>query len=457
MAVAVESAPPVRKEKRKQFISDETAFKFLCVTFCLFCFRDMLTGAMRYYLELFHVSALWFVADILSVVVLLYFIVRVVARNHSVFGWIVLVNMFSATVIGLIFMSSDAFALFSSIKLFLPIFCGFAFCGRSLMEVKWVRTYLLLASIVSTVGLLLGPVVDFPWVGVTVDNFGQTKEVGRLIWAQGEMRYGGFAGDNTMAAYMAIFPYIMVYRYLPKWLNIALWIPYSFALYNSNSKTAMLISIVFVIYFLFFDKRYKINDIRKWAKLSFIFVPLPFVLIFALSGVDLSKIDPILFSMQDRINNTWQFPFKVMGDIFPAGIITGCGLGCFTYPMQYTEKASLWVPVDNFYLATYIMFGFPFLITIAGMYTATIKTQFYDKLILIIAINLYCVTVQCYGPSTATIIIGYAFSDMFQGFAKDWGRGQKAAEFDPLSQPRGLTARRRSYAGAYRRRKLSPS
>lgn len=228
-----------------------------------------------------------------------------------------------------------------------------------------------------------------------------------------------------MAAYMMIFPYFMIHQNLSKFFNVVLWIVFSIALYLSNSKTAMLVSLLFIVYYLIEISSNKDNfleKIRLFAKYSFFLVPTPIILIIILGGMDLSKISPLLFSMQDRINTTWVFPFTALADISPPFIITGCGLGCFTYPMETTYLSYLMVPVDNFYLATYLMFGFPFIITIFGMFTASYKSKHMDKIVLMTLLNLYCVTVQCYGPSTATILIGYAFSDMFLKSPKGWKR-----------------------------------
>ena len=226
---------PYRPWKAERFIvSERTWLTFLYVTFAMFCFRDTLTGAMRFYLEMFGVDPLWFVPDLLSVIVFVYFVYQVVRRNQSVFGWIILGNFVAAIIIGILFMNSNAFTIFSSVKLFLPIFVGFALCGQSVTKQPLVRGFLLFMSIVSTAGLIEGPYIDFAWVGAEVQNFGQKKAVGRLIWAGGEMRYGGFAGDNTMAAFMAVLPYILVHRYIPRWTALLLWPAFGYALYNSN-------------------------------------------------------------------------------------------------------------------------------------------------------------------------------------------------------------------------------
>ena len=42
--------------------------------------------------------------------------------------------------------------------------------------------------------------------------------------------------------------------------------------------------------------------------------------------------------------------------------------------------------------------------------------------------NVYAVTVQCYGPSTITIFVGYCMSDMFLTGTRRWKRRQTRSE-----------------------------
>lgn len=405
---------------------EEIFFRFAAILFCMFSFRDTLTGSMRFYLSKLHLTPAWFVPDMLSFVLFLLFIRHIVIRNNSTFGYILVANTITATAISIIFMSSKLFWVISSIKLFLPIFVGFAMCGRSIVDLRPVRYFLFFMMVVSMVGLYLAPYINYPWVGVAVDNFGEAKTVGRLWWTQGEIRYGGFAGDSTMAAFMVVFPYFLLFRYMKKWAQIAMWVPIYYAVHISTSKTALLTFYLFILYYFI------INVIKPslgeagvekiFAKFSFLCVTVPFLLIFTLSGADLGKISYNLFSLQDRIDNSWQLPFKYLSDMFPAGLFVGCGLGCFSYPMDYTDMAIYSVPVDNFYLTTYLMMGIPFIVTVFGMFCAAFKSQDKTKLLLMGLINVYSVTVQCYGPSFATIMVGYAFSDMFLTQYKGWRR-----------------------------------
>ncbi|WP_294320401.1 hypothetical protein [uncultured Sphingomonas sp.] len=422
---------------RRRWIRDadiDRAMLPLMVVFLTYATRDALTGVFRYWLPKFHLAGVWFLPDLMSFMVMAYFIWVIAFRRQSAWAILFSASVFVSTIIGWIFMSSSPVALLSSVKMMSPFFVGLAFVGRSLAERKWACYFMFALSVISTVGLLGSPLFDYPWVGMAVETFGQTKAVGRVWWSGGAIRYGGFAGDSTMAAYMCLFPLIIVHRHISPKLILLMAGPVGLALHLATSKTAIACGVLFALYYVFVvllgrkwgDAARELHLTRLLAKWSFVLVPLPFILMLALGGTDLTQIDPMLFSMQDRINSTWVFPFVHLGQNFPIGLVTGCGLGCFTYPMEYTRLGYLMVPVDNFYIATYVMLGAPFILFVVGMFTATIKSNDREKLTLIALLNVYVVTIQCYGPSTATIVMGYAFSDMFLTLGRTWTRRNRA-------------------------------
>ncbi|MFV8096483.1 hypothetical protein ACNQ25_25415, partial [Enterobacter cloacae complex sp.6730737] len=100
-----------------------------------------------------------------------------------------------------IFMQLNTLTFLSSLKSLTPIFVGFAFYNRSATEFRWARVVLILVLILSVIGVLLNPYMEYPWVGLTTNAFGVEQTAGKLWWASGEVRYGGLAGDNTMAAF----------------------------------------------------------------------------------------------------------------------------------------------------------------------------------------------------------------------------------------------------------------
>ncbi|MFX7984860.1 hypothetical protein ABTK69_19215, partial [Acinetobacter baumannii] len=94
-----------------------------------------------------------------------YFAWHFALQQRSIFAIVLVAATISATAIGMVFMSWNAFTFFSGVKAFLPIFVGFAMCGRNIVELKAARYFLIAVFVVSAIGLLLAPYIDYPWVG----------------------------------------------------------------------------------------------------------------------------------------------------------------------------------------------------------------------------------------------------------------------------------------------------
>ncbi|NWJ23870.1 hypothetical protein [Rhizobium sp. RM] len=302
--------------------------------------------------------------------------------------------------------------------------------------------------VATIVGVLLNPHVDYPWLGQQYEVFGVTREATRLWWVPGGIiRYGGFAGDNTMASYFIVFLFTMLSRHHSFKINLFC-LPFAFwAINTTTSKTALGVMVVAVgLYLLDYcirNKAMSVALLRLSARLSFLCLLVPPLLMLLVGGMDLGAVSGKLMSLEDRINNTWQEPFLIMADKAPFSMFTGCGLGCFTYPMYYTSSRDLFIPLDNFYLATFLMMGFPILFFFYSMYRSTYYTTDISKLKMMTIFNIYAVTVQCYGPSFATLMVGYIFSDIFALRMKQEAKGRtpkRLRTFSDRLEPVGANA-----------------
>ncbi len=404
----------------------DVAFKCAAALLCMFAIRDALTGMLRYLLQLAHLSPLWFVPDLLAMIAFAYFVWHYAIQKRSAFAIVATLSTISAAAVSIIFMSWTPAMFASSVKSFMPIFVGFICCGRSVVRLPSVRVCLAIMSAVSIIGLIFAPHIDYPWVGADIDSFNGLRNISRVWWIDGKVRYGGFAGDSTMAAFMVLFPYMMVYRWVPKWMNLLILPLMLWAIQISTNRTALLTLVMFTLHLVVVDvlipAKNRLDVDRLLAKLSFLTVLVPFILVFTLAGMDLKEVSSSLMSLQDRIDNSWQLPFTYLQQIFPAGLLIGCGLGCFAYPMKFSDMAQYNVPVDNFYMTTYLMLGIPFLVIVAGVFVSCFKTMDRTKLLLLMMLNVYAITVQCYGPAFATLMMGYAFSDAFVTDTGGWRR-----------------------------------
>ncbi|MDI4664840.1 hypothetical protein K9U40_10940 [Xanthobacter autotrophicus] len=392
-------------------------FIFLVVTFLAFVIRDGLTGVLRYSLSLVRLDMLWFIPDFMCFAIVGIFAYQQIFVKRNLIGTIFVVNFVFSLIVSTLFMQLDILTFLSSLKSLTPIFVGFAFYNRAATELRWARMILVVILIVSVIGVLLNPYIEYPWIGLTTNAFGVERTAGKLWWAGGEVRYGGFAGDSTMAAFTIFTVYVLISPYFSRITNILMWPALVWAISVTTSKTALgVILIYFIIYLatmLFRSRGQTVGFLQVLARLSFVLVLVPPVLILVFGGFDLSTVSPMLGSMSDRIDNTWRGPFLTIAEIFPIGLVIGCGVGCYAYPMTYTALADLYFPLDNFYMTTYMMLGFPFIIFVILQVYFVKFCNDTAKLSLLILMNVYTVTVQCYGPSFATLTVGYVFSAAF--------------------------------------------
>jgi hypothetical protein len=389
-------------------------FSLEAIAFAIYIIRDAFGGALRYYFAIFHVPAAWFLPDVLAILCLGQFILHCIIRNRSIVAALVLLQIFLSLGIGYFFLGSFT-ALSSSMKMMLPVFVGFCFCDSDLGQYK--KFLLLLAAIfyVSVVGVIASKYWKPPWVGFQYESFGSVRQAGRLWWAGSEQRLSGFAGDNTMAGLFILITFVVtsVRRNL-------LWCVVfgGIALYTiklTTSKTTMGVLSVYLILLIvvrLLPERLRFPAVRLFALCSFAAILVPIVLILLFSGSSIGNKE-MFFSLMDRVNNSWQLPFIYMAQLMPIGFVTGCGVGCFNYPQpEFSNLASYWMPIDNFYIGTYVMFGVPFIVFMFMVFRATFLVTDIYKLSLIFTVNLFTITVLNYGPATGLLIIALSFSEV---------------------------------------------
>jgi hypothetical protein len=193
----------------------------------------------------------------------------------------------------------------------------------------------------------------------------------------------------------------------------------------------MVIYIACLVIVRLVPEREKFPMLRRMALLSFLSILVPAVLIALFSGNGLVSMSRGLFSLQDRVNNSWQLRFVYMADLMPVGFFVGCGLGCFNYPqLLFSNKLSYYVPVDNFYLGTYLMFGPIFVVFMVLVILAVARTRDIYKLSFTVAMNLFTITVLAYGPASGLIMLGVSFSEVF---AREKRNDRTVADAAPLA------------------------
>ncbi|WP_315833640.1 hypothetical protein [Bradyrhizobium prioriisuperbiae] len=396
----------------------------------LYFYRDAFAGALRYYFSITKLDGLWFIPDLLAMVCILAFVQRYVIQGKSLIAILTILYMAFALYIGYIFLGRVA-GMASSLKMIAPVFVGFCFCARDTGSYKKLLASIHIIFYVTILGIIASAHMRLPWVGFAYESFGATREAGKLWWTDANPRLAGFAADSTMAAFFVFITFVLTsIRRSLGWCLF--WAPLGiYAIKLTTSKTTIgliAIYLVCLIIIRLLPERHKFPMLRRMACLSFLTILIPIILMILFSGIDLHRSYPALYSMQDRINNSWQLPFVYMGQLMPLGYLTGCGLGCFNYPQQlFSNSVSYYVPVDNFYIGTYLMFGPIFVAFMVCVVYAVAKTTDIYKLTAAVVMNLFAVTVLAYGPASGLLMLGFAFSEVFRGKLADDSAGSSTA------------------------------
>ncbi len=393
-----------------------STFNLEAIALVLYFYRDALAGALRYYLAVVKIDVIWFLPDIFAMVCILAFIQRYILVGKSLVAILTLFYMAFALYLGYVFLGYFT-GMMSSFKMIAPVFVGFCFCGRDFGEYRRLLAWIHPLFYLTIFGIFLSWRIQLPWVGFSYETFGATRQASRLWWAASETRLAGLAADNTMAAFFVFITYVLTSA-RRSLLWCLFWAPIGlYAIKLTTSKTSlgvMMIYVVCLVIIRMLPEREKFPMLRRMSLLSFLSILVPFVLIALFAGTGLTSISRGLFSLQDRVNNSWQLPFVYMSDLMPVGFIFGCGLGCFNYPqLLFSNKLSYYVPVDNFYLGTYLMFGPIFLVFVVLAIVAIARSRDIYKLSAAFAMNLFTITVLAYGPASGLIMLAVAFSDVF--------------------------------------------
>lgn len=406
----------------------------------VYLIRDAFGGVMRYYTSILHLNVLWYVPDGIALLCLVQFIGYCIIRNRSILATLVLVQIMLSLVLGYI-MLGTANAAMSSFKMMLPVFVGFCFCDANLGSYRKLLSVIAVTFYLSVIGVFLTKFYVMPWVGFKYESFGAVREAGRLWWAYGgdDQRLMGFAADNTMAAFFILASFaITSIRKSTRWCLVFGAIAI-YAIRLTTSKTTMIVLVLYLLLLLLvrmLPEKSRFPAIRGIALWSFAAIPLPFFMIWAASGTAAIP-HSTMFSILDRINNSWQLPFVYLNQLMPIGLITGCGAGCFNYPQKlFSPLAAYWVPVDNFYIGTYLMFGLPFVAFMVVVFRSTFAATDVYKLTLIFVVNLFTITVLNYGPASGLLLIAMSFSSAFSRRA-----ASPAVDVVPISPTDELRAR----------------
>lgn len=391
-------------------------FQLEAIALGAYFIRDSLGGMLTYYTHAYGIQALWFLPDLAGLACVGLFVHRCVVRNQSLLALAVLLQVIVSLGIGFVFLDSG-YAALSAFKMILPAFVGFCFCDEdvgSYTKLLWLTKAIFYISVI---GVFLSAYTTMPWVGYSYEAFGAKRYATRLWWAASEQRLAGLAADNTAAGFFILITFVFTsIRKNVLWC-IVLGSIAVYAINLTTSKTTMVVLILYLTCLLMvrtLPEQSRFPAVRLIALASFGAILLPACLIILFSGENPVHTSSFLFSMQDRINNSWQLPFVYLSQLMPIGWLTGCGLGCFNYPHNlFSPLAQYWVPVDNFYIGSYLMFGLPFVGFMWMVFRSSFALTDIYKLCSLFVMNLFSITVLIYVPSSGLLVMAIAFSKSF--------------------------------------------
>ncbi|MDA9435752.1 hypothetical protein XH88_28960 [Bradyrhizobium sp. CCBAU 51627] len=414
-----------------------SSFSLEAVALSTYFLRDDFSAALRYYFSIYHLTPLWFVPDAFGLVCLGLFIYRCIIRNRSIIAVLVLLQIFLSLGIGYLFLGNTT-ALASSFKMMLPVFIGFCFCDAETGSYKKLLVLMAILFYVSIFGVILSAHWKAPWVGYNYEAFGIKRQAGRVWWSGAEQRLSGFSEDNTVVSLFILATFVTTSIRKNIWWCLFFGGVALYALKLTTSKTTLGVLVMYLaalIVVRLLPERLRFPTVRMLAIWSYLAILVPILLILIFGGTSVGSKD-LFFSLIDRINNSWQKPFIYLTQLMPIAYVTGCGVGCFNYPQAaFSNLASYWVSVDNFYLTTYLMFGVPFIIFMFMVIRATLLTTDIYKLSLTFVMNIFSITVADYGPASGLLIMSFIFSEVFS---------RRASSF--FQERRGLKPPRRAIA-----------
>lgn len=236
-------------------------------------------------------------------------------------------------------------------KMFLNVLTGLLLAAALINGKPWMVRWLTILFILSCAGLLMEKfLLDFPWVGMTV-NIGGLEVPISLDWQSGgdlEKRVGGFTRVSINAA--SLVPFLgfaiinKVRRYLLR-LLVALLVVVCVALTTQKGAVVACLAISCA---LLLPRPLRLTGLRCVLLIG---LAMQIVLPFATNGMLMSEGSGSVFSTSSfaaRVLYTWPAASRYIYD--NSLLVFGLGLGGLGGPMRLVATDALWMYPDNMFL-----------------------------------------------------------------------------------------------------------
>ncbi|MHB1282736.1 MAG: hypothetical protein ACYCY1_15365 [Sulfuriferula sp.] len=335
----------------------------------LFLWTSVLDAPLRYGLAALHLDALIYLPKLLLLMAVV--VMPLVRPRTSVATLFASIVMAIWLLWGLVNLPSPAQALFG-FWVFVPLLYGL-WAGALLPLAQWRRLFLVLFC-VAAMGVLLNPLVSYPWSGQSVDLLGQSISVSRQWTTFGIDRYAGFARASFDAAsQLLIFGIMSVLLLQRRTLKLLVWLVAGAGIALTTSKGPFGAWLLVSLYFL---GGAFLRWQRFWRQTWLIVLALIMVLMTVLPLWALaSNYDPTIHgrtaqflfaSFGDRMNWMWPDSLKLLVLDGDWHFMVGRGLGGIGTAQMYFEPSRFFA-ADNLFVYLAVDFGVPLAVGIIGM------------------------------------------------------------------------------------------
>jgi hypothetical protein len=295
--------------------------------FSLLLIFETFSGALRYY---FSEANLTFLIYLPKILVLIFVFLKILhTQIRPLLFFIAVLGVYSA--IGLLYKGSIlniAFALFE----YVPFFFGMLYSKIILEKKNLLFTLITVLLLCNIVGVFLDYYTEVPWKGSSYDLGDIVVEANRKWAAEGgdnADRVAGFGRQSATTAMMLSVYALYIFVYLKSTLlKILLFFITIYCIYLTNSKITIPAYLIGILFYYVLSGRIKsifpiLLKLLVWGGIVF-----PFLCLLILPLVKMIPEDAIpswLFSLNDRIVNTWPHIFSIIMNNW--AMIFGVGVG----------------------------------------------------------------------------------------------------------------------------------
>lgn len=332
----------------------------------VYLFSIVLDAPIRYGLSLVNMFPLIYIPKALLLLMVPVLLILTRRASKALFGGALILSFYIAW--GMVNLRSVWQPLFV-LWVFTPLVYALLIGKYFISELARYRRLFLWLFAITALGVLMSPLIHFPWVGQNIHLGGHSLEVSRQWGTFGFERYAGFSRASYSAAtQLLIFAILIVTTQRNHFYAIPIWIVAGLAIFLTTTKGIFGAYFMITIFFLSGLAFHQNKPWRyMWALLlwlsAILMVTIPISSIFIEYDPSFhSFASKVLFaSFGDRLNWMWPDSLRMLND-WPSWMF-GLGLGGIGAPQQFFYPTAF-LPADNLFVYLCVDFGLLISITL---------------------------------------------------------------------------------------------